>query len=135
MSTGQSQVVEYLSDLDFAATLARLVQRIEAAGMTVFARIDHAAGAREVGMEMPPTVVLLYGNPKGGTPIMQAVPQTALDLPLHVLVREDAEKRARIAFHPVAAMLRQGGVPDALATRLDPAQHLLIEGLQHILTP
>src|ERR1700748_2098343 len=89
--------VEYLSDQDFAATLAHLVQRIEGAGMTVFAKIDHAAGAHSAGMEMPPTVVRLSGNPKGGTPIMQAVPQTALDLPLRVLVREDADKRTRVS--------------------------------------
>ena len=68
----ESRPVEHVSSLAFAPTLERLVRAIETAGMTVFARIDHASGAREVGMEMPPTVVLLYGHPRGGTPIILA---------------------------------------------------------------
>lgn len=122
-------ITEYVSHLAFEPTLERLEQRIEKAGMSVFARIDHAAGAREFGMEMPPTVVLLYGSPRGGTPIMQEVPQAALDLPLRVLVRQDAAGQVLIAFHPAAAMLRQAGVPEELAARLDPAQRILIEAI------
>ena len=121
---------EHVSAVAFAPTLERLVQAIETAGMTVFARIDHAAGARQVGLELPPTVVLLYGHPRGGTPIMQAAPQAALDLPLRVLVRQEADGRVRVAFHPVAPMLRQAGVPEALATRLEPAQRILVEAIQ-----
>ena len=108
-STPDSRPVEHISGVAFAPTLDRLVRAIETAGMTVFARIDHAAGAREVGMAMPPTVVLIYGNPRGGTPIMLAAPQAALDLPLRVLVREDADGRTRVSFHPVAPMLQQAG--------------------------
>ena len=129
-STLPSSPVEHVSAEAFAPTLDRLVRAIEVAGMFLFARIDHAAGAREVGMEMPPTVVLIYGHPRGGTPIMLAAPQVALDLPLRVLVREGADGRVLVAFHPVAPMLRQAGVPDALATRLDPAQKVLVEAIQ-----
>jgi uncharacterized protein (DUF302 family) len=121
--------VEYPSALAFGPTLDRLVQAIEAAGMTIFARIDHAAGAREASMTMPPTLVLIYGHAKGGTPIMQAVPQAALDLPLRVLLREDAEGHALISFHPIAPLLRQAGVPDALAARLAPAQRILVDAI------
>jgi uncharacterized protein (DUF302 family) len=128
--TPESRPVQHVSNLAFAPTLERLVQAIETAGMTVFARIDHAAGAREVGMEMPPTVVLLYGHPRGGTPIMLASPQSALDLPLRVLVREETDGRTLVSFHPVAAMLKQAGVPAALAARLEPAQSILIEAIQ-----
>jgi uncharacterized protein (DUF302 family) len=124
-----AEIIEQESPRDFAATLDRLVKAIEAAGMTVFARIDHAAGAREAGLAMPPTIVLLYGNPTGGTPIMLAAPATALDLPLRVLVRETAEKRTAIAFRPAAPMLRRAGVPETLATRLDPAQQLLLKAI------
>jgi uncharacterized protein (DUF302 family) len=80
-------------------------------------------------MEMPPTIVMLYGNPRGGTPIMLAAPHTALDLPLRVLVREAADGRTIVSFYPVAAMLRAAGVPDALATRLEPAQRILVEAI------
>jgi len=122
--------VQFVSAIPFQPTLDRLVNAIESAGMTLFARIDHAAGARRVGMEMPPTVVLIYGNAKGGTPIMVATPLAALDLPLRVLVREDPNGHAVVSFHPIAPMLRHVGVPDALATRLEPAQRLLLDAIQ-----
>lgn len=125
----EKPIAEYVSHLAFEPTLERLEQGIEKAGMSVFARIDHAAGARKVGLEMPPTIVLIYGSPRGGTPIMLAAPQAALDLPLRVLVRQDAEGQVRIAFHPAAAMLRRAGVPEELAARLDPAQRILIEAI------
>ena len=129
-TTTGSDVTEHLSSLAFQPTIDRLVATIEKAGMTVFARIDHAAGAKEVGMTMPPTVVLLYGNPKGGTPIMLASPLAALDLPLRVLVREDSEGHALVSFHPIAAVLRRAGVPYELATRLEPPQRLLIDAIK-----
>lgn len=123
-------VHELISLLSFDTTLARITAAIEGAGMNVFAVIDHAANARQVGLTMLPATVLIYGNAKGGTPIMQAVPEVALDLPLRVLVRQDADGRTLVLFHPAEPMLRQAGVPDALATRLDPAQHLLIAAIQ-----
>jgi uncharacterized protein (DUF302 family) len=121
---------ELLSQHSFAATVDRLRTAIEAAGLTVFAVIDHAANAADAGLAMLPATVLIYGNAKGGTPIMQAVPNLALDLPLRVLVRQDADDRVRVLFHPAATMLRAAGAPDALATRLDPAQGLLISAIQ-----
>jgi uncharacterized protein (DUF302 family) len=121
---------EHISPAPFDATLKRLEQAIEAAGMTVFARIDHAAGARDASMTMPPTVVLLYGNPRGGTPIMLAAPRTALDLPLRVLVREAPDGTTIVSFYPIAALFEASGVPPALATRLEPAQRVLVDALR-----
>ncbi|MFZ0460009.1 MAG: DUF302 domain-containing protein [Rhodoplanes sp.] len=129
MNSPSNGIAEHVSSLAFAPTLQRVKDAIAKAGMTVFASIDHAAGARDVGMEMPPTVVLLYGNASGGTPIMLATPQAALDLPLRVLVREAADGRAIVSFHLIAPMLRAGGVPDALASRLEPAQRVLVEAI------
>ncbi len=126
---GAMDPVEHASAVGFAPTLERLVRAIEAAGMTIFATIDHAAGAQQVGMTMPPTTVLVYGNPKGGTPIMLAAPATALDLPLRVLVRETPGGHAVVAFHPVTPMLQQAGVPDELAGRLEPAQRVLLQAI------
>lgn len=128
IGTSDANVIEHVSDVAFQPTLDRLERAIEAAEMTVFARINHAEGARQAGMEMPPTVVLLYGNPRGGTPIMLAAPRAALDLPLRVLVREEGG-RVLVSFHPVFPMLRQAGVPDALAIRLEPAQRVLVEAI------
>jgi uncharacterized protein (DUF302 family) len=121
-----SDVVEHVAAADFDSTVRRLTEAIAAAGMMLFARIDHAAGAREVGMTMPPTTVLIYGHARGGTPMMLAAPQAALDLPLRVLVRQREDGQTVIAFHPVAPMLRRAGVPDDLAARLEPAQRLLL---------
>ena len=124
-----SDLVEHDSPLAFAPTLERLTAAIEGAGLMVFARIDHAEGARAAGLVMPPTTVLIYGHAKGGTPIMLAAPNAALDLPLRVLVREDDDGRTRIAFHPMAPILAGAGAPEALLHRLDPAQRLLLEAL------
>jgi uncharacterized protein (DUF302 family) len=123
-------LVELQSPDAFAPTLERIANAIESHGMTIFARVDHAAGARAVGLAMPPTIVLLYGSPKGGTPLMLAAPQAALDLPLRVLVREGKDGKAVVAFHPAAPMLKHAGVPDALASKLDPAQAFLAAALK-----
>src|ERR1700754_3549765 len=104
-----SSPVELTSTVGFALTVDRLTKAIEKAGLMLFATIDHAAGARAIGTPMPPTVVLIYGHAKGGTPIMLAAPQAALELPLRVLVREDADGRILVSYHPAAAMLRQAG--------------------------
>ena len=119
-------LVEQASSLPFDATVERLAQTILKRGMTIFARIDHAANAREAGVSMPPTTVLIYGSAKGGTPVMLAAPPAALDLPLRVLVRQRDDGKAVIAFHPVVAMLRRAGVREDLAARLEPAQQALL---------
>jgi uncharacterized protein (DUF302 family) len=123
-------LVEHPSATDFESTMRRLVEAIDAAGMTVFARIDHAAGAREAGLDMPPTVLLLYGNPKGGTPIMISAPRAALDLPLRVLLREASDGQTLLSFHPIVPLLREVGVRTEMAVRLQPAQELLLKALR-----
>jgi uncharacterized protein (DUF302 family) len=125
----EAEVAEHVSTVAFESTVERIVARIAAAGLTLFARIDHAAGARDAGLSMPPATVLIYGHANGGTPIMVTSPRAALDLPLRVLVRERDDGRAVIVFHPVVPMLRRAGVPDALAARLEPAQRLLVEAV------
>lgn len=122
--------LEYPSSTDFPATLECLTRAIEAAGLTVFARIDHAIAAREAGLSMPQALVLIYGNANGGTPIMLEQPLAALDLPLRVLVREAADSRVWVAFHPIVPMLARAGISAGMASRLEPAQRLLIEAIQ-----
>jgi uncharacterized protein (DUF302 family) len=122
-------IVEHASPLPFDATLERLTRAIEKAGLTIFARIDHAANARKAGLEMPPATVLIYGAAKGGTPVMLAAPLAALDLPLRALVREREDGVTTVAFHPVAATLARAGAPKDVAARLEPAQRLLLAAL------
>ena len=123
------RLVERISPHTFPATLERVRRAIENAGLTVFAQIDHAANAAEAGLSMPPAVVLVYGHARGGTPLMLESPHAALDLPLRVLVRQDASGASFVAFHPVAAMLVAAGVSASTAARLEPAQALLIQAL------
>jgi uncharacterized protein (DUF302 family) len=126
---GDAEIREIVSAVPFEATLQRLTAAITQAGLILFNRIDHQAGAREAGLEMPPATVLTYGHPKGGTPIMLAAPLAALELPLRVLVRVQDDGKTVIAFHPIAAVLRRAGVPDPLAERLDPAQQILVKAV------
>lgn len=118
---------EIIVPLPFSETLDRLSAAILKGGMTIFASIDHADGARQVGMYMPPATVLIFGSPKGGTPAMLSVPSAALDLPLRVLVRDGGNGETVIAFHPIGEILRALGVPEVSASRLETAQNLLMK--------
>jgi uncharacterized protein (DUF302 family) len=79
-------------------TMKRLEAAVKAKGLTVFARIDHAAGAAEVGLPLRPTEVLIFGNAKGGTPLMQSVQTIGIDLPLKALVWQDASGATWISY-------------------------------------
>jgi len=76
----------------YAETTRALVDAIERRGLTVFDRIDHAGAAREVGMELADEEVVLFGNPRGGTPLMQADPRIGIELPLRMLVWREGEE-------------------------------------------
>lgn len=85
-------VVLKRSSADYAKTMSRLVEAIERRGLTVFTRVDHAAGARAVGMDLADEEVVLFGNPRSGTPLMQSDPRIGIELPLRMLVwREGAD--------------------------------------------
>jgi uncharacterized protein (DUF302 family) len=80
-------------------TMDRLVAAVTSRGMTVLARIDHAAAAAKAGMELRPTEVVLFGNPRAGTPLMQAAQTMGIDLPLKVLVWQDQAGRTWLAYN------------------------------------
>ena len=91
---------------DVATTADRLAAAVEKAGATVFARIDHQAGAQKVGMELQPATVLIFGNPKMGTPIIKANPRAGLDLPIRVLIWSEDGKTQIGALSPQALKAR-----------------------------
>ena len=93
-------------------TVERLKALLAQKGIEVFAHIDHAAGARKVGMPLRPTQVLIFGNPKAGTPLMQARQTVGLDLPLRVLVWEDADGKAWLTYRAVADAARRHQIAD-----------------------
>ncbi len=99
-----------------AATMDALVEAVEGAGATVFARVDHADGAQEAGMELAASQLLIFGNPKLGTPAMQDDALAGLYLPLKVLVYEDAEGRTWLAYEdPEETLEDLDGISDDAA--------------------
>jgi len=105
----------------FDATVGRLIAAIGAKGLTLFADIDHARGAAEVGLQLRPTRVLIFGNARGGTPLMQARQTVGVDLPLKALVWEDASAVAWVTYEDPAALARRHG----LGTASEPTVHAL----------
>ena len=96
-------------------TVKRLEAAVTAKGMTVFARIDHAAGASAAGLSLRPTEVLIFGNAKGGTPLMQSVQTIAIDLPLKALVWQDAAGDTWLSYNDPAWLAARHGVSGAEA--------------------
>jgi len=91
-------------------TMTRLEAEVKARGMTVFARIDHAAGAAGAGLSLRPTKLLIFGNAKAGTPLMQTVQTTGIDLPLKALVWEDASGATWLSYNDPAWLAQRHGV-------------------------
>jgi uncharacterized protein (DUF302 family) len=91
-------------------TMSRLQAEVEAKGLTVFARVDHAAGAAAVGLSLRPTELLMFGNAKGGTPLMQAVQTIGIDLPLKMLVWQDASGDTWLSYNDPSWLAKRHGL-------------------------
>ncbi len=94
-------------------TMDRLEAEVKARGLTIFARIDHTAGAIAAGLSLPPTEVLIFGNAKGGTPLMQSVQTIGIDLPLKALVWQDATGVTLLSYNDPAWLAKRHGVSGA----------------------
>jgi uncharacterized protein (DUF302 family) len=94
-------------------TMDRLEVEIRAQRMTVFARIDHASGAAEVGLTLAPTELIIFGNARGGTPLMQSVQTVGIDLPLKVLVWQDAANKTWLSYNEPGWIAQRHGVANA----------------------
>ena len=109
-------------------TMRRLEAAVKANGLTVFAHIDHSTGAAEVGLALRPTDLLIFGNPKGGTPLMQSLQTIGIDLPLKALVWEDEKGMTWLSYNdPVWLVHRHGDAPGS-----DAAAHSIANGLQAV---
>ena len=100
-------------------TMDRLESAITAKGLTVFARIDHAAGAAAVDMPLRPTEVLVFGNAKGGTPLMEANQSVGIDLPLKALVYQDADGKVWLAYNDPSWIAQRHGLGAAVGANVD----------------
>jgi uncharacterized protein (DUF302 family) len=104
------------SALDTAQTVARLEAALVAKGVTLFAKIDHAAGAAAVGLPLGPTTVLIFGNAQAGTKLMQIDQRVGIDLPLRILVWTDAAGKTWLSYNdPVWIAARYGISPEDAA--------------------
>lgn len=97
------------SKYSVAETLNRLESVVKAKGITVFLRVDHSGDAEKVGLKMRPTQLLILGNPKGGTPVMQSAQSAAIDLPLKALAWEDESGKVWLSYNSPAYLQQRHG--------------------------
>src|SRR4029077_3402992 len=111
------RVIEGLTSIQSScgpkATMDRLDAEIRAKGLNVFARIDHAAGATEVGLTLAPTVLIIFGNARGGTPLMQSAQTVGIDLPLKILVWQDSADKTWLSYNEASWLARRHNVTGA----------------------
>ena len=113
-STSENGIVKLASQHSVADTVAKLESILQAKNVKLFATIDHSGEAEKAGLSMPNTKLLIFGDPKGGTPLMLASPSVALDLPLKILVAEDAGGKVWISYSAPGYLQQRHGLPTNL---------------------
>jgi uncharacterized protein (DUF302 family) len=107
-------------------TVVKLVNILREKQVKLFAVIDHSGEAKQAGLEMHPTRVVIFGNPRGGTPLMVAAPSTAIDLPLKLLIWEDGEGKVWITWNTPQYLQQRHGFPEELKANI-----AVIEAIAH----
>lgn len=123
-------VVSIASAGSVAETVARIEQALRAAGMTLFAKVDHSGEAARAGLNMQVAKLLIFGNPRGGTPLMVASPLLALDLPLKALVWQDAGGQVWVSYVSPAWLAQRYHIPADLARNIAGMEPLLASAVQ-----
>jgi len=113
-----SGIIDIRSNHSIDETVKSLERILEAKGVTLFALIDHSGEAEKVGMEMPPTKLLIFGSPRAGTPLMLAAPGIAIDLPLKILVWQDKSGQVWVSYNSPAYLKERHNVPQELLPRI-----------------
>jgi uncharacterized protein (DUF302 family) len=111
-------VVDLRTEGSVDETVDRLREILRSRAIELFALVDHSGEAARAGLHMPPTKLLIFGNPKAGTPVMLAAPSAAIDLPLKILVWEDLEGQVWISFNSPNYLRRRHGFPQELVQNL-----------------
>ena len=115
MAPGQGNgILSKASHHSVTETLAKLQGILQSKGVAVFAVVDHSGEAEKAGLKMPPTKLVIFGNPKAGTPLMQAAPSTAIDLPLKILIAEDAAGKVWVSYNSPGYLQERHSFPAAL---------------------
>ena len=115
MATG---IVDVPSRYSVPDTLARLQSILKEKGITIFALIDHSGEAEKAGLQMRPTQVLIFGSPKGGTPLMVACPRLAIDLPLKALAWQDEQGQVWLSYNSPEYLRERHGFPEELVKNI-----------------
>jgi len=123
-------VISKSSPYSVDETIRRLDEVVRGKGLTVFARVDHRSGAREVGLDMQDEQVLFFGNPRAGTPLMVARPLVGLDLPLRVLVWRAPDNRVWASYQDSVFVAKRYGLPDGLEKNIAGVAALVDQALR-----
>jgi uncharacterized protein (DUF302 family) len=107
-------IINKPTNLSVQQALVKLQAILQAKGVTIFALIDHSGEAAKVGMEMRPTKLVIFGNPKGGTPLMLAAPSIAIDLPIKILIWEDGEGKVWLSYNSPEYLAERHNLPPNL---------------------
>lgn len=127
MTLPENGIVHLTSAYTVSETMTRLEALLKTRGMAILGRVDHSGGAAKVGLKMQPTELLIFGNPKSGTPLMIAAPTLALDLPLKALVWEDDEGTVRLSFNSPEYLQQRHGIPPELMKNISGARGIFEE--------
>jgi uncharacterized protein (DUF302 family) len=111
-------IIDKLSHHSVGETVEKLKGILRTKEVTLFAMVDHSGEAEKVGMKMRPTKLLIFGSPKAGTPLMQAAPSVALDLPLKILVWEDGQGRVWVSYNSPTYLQERHGIPPELVQNI-----------------
>ena len=126
----QNGVITIRSAHSVEETVLRVKEILSAKRVTLFALIDHSGEAEKVGLRMPPCKLLIFGNPAAGTPVMLAAPTLALDLPLKILVWEDANGAVWVSYNDSSYLQQRHGVPTELLTNISVVDSLAAKAAQ-----
>jgi uncharacterized protein (DUF302 family) len=118
VATVNKGIVDKPSNHSVEQTVDRLKNILQSKGVTLFAVIDHSGEADKVGMKMRPTKLLIFGNPKAGTPLMLAAPSVAIDLPLKILVWEDGQRKVWLSYNSSEYLKERHGLPQDLLANM-----------------
>jgi uncharacterized protein (DUF302 family) len=126
----QNNGIQTLKSPDsFPGAVARLTAALQSHGIKIFATIDQQAEAAAAGLTMPPVTLILFGNPKAGTPLMIAQPTSALDLPLKAVVWAAQDGQVFVSFNTAAYLIARHHLPPSLAANIAPVEKLIAAAL------
>jgi len=123
-------IINLASNQSVDQTVEKLKQVLRAKGVNLFALVDHSGEAEKVGMKMRPTKLLIFGSPRGGTPVMLAAPGIAIDLPLKILIWEDSQGRVWVSYNSPAYLQERHGVPQELLQNIAVVETLAAKAVE-----